>query len=687
MIRKIILAGFIAVSTLFCSAATLATPSLNSDSTGSDKNLNERFYRYYSAMMVDSAILMLDKIIDLRHSVGDLEGEASARWNKIALLNNSARYDTLLIVAEEQMEWFKEHDIWNRFYQAWQRKCSANHDMGRMQTALREARAMGDDAQKRNDNTGRAMAYKQMGIVYYDIRQLEQAALAFRNSIRLLRQEGENSGMMSGVYDGLCQTLDRAMKYDEELKTAREWYDHLAAVLAAHSLETVAPPYVSCHLAHAAAYIGMRDYEEAVKSIEEAKRYHFISKSTLSLYYIYEMEVRLALAQGRANDALAYADSIKQMNVTVDDKITELRADALLDAGQPSESARLFRYLYYRKDSVFTRDMRTQLDELSTLFRIDEMQRDQQTVRMRYAIAFGVLIVLALTLFLIFRWRESRKLTEKNLELAEKNAELKKASKLAEESSRMKTEFIKNISHEIRTPLNILNGFTQVFTMSEAHLTEEEKTEMRERVAENSKRITELVNKMLELSDASSHSVIDCQESVLLSEIAAEAAVVTGIANRPGLSYKMEWSADAEGASLQTNRQYAVRALTQLLDNSIKFQELPNNLSEACGNLQNVNKQNMVTLRVTINKMMDCANFEVEDTGIGIPPHEAEHIFEEFVQLNSFYDGTGIGLTVARNIARRLGGDVILDTTYSNGARFVMTLPLKGYSHSMVVEA
>ena len=67
--------------------------------------------------------------------------------------------------------------------------------------------------------------------------------------------------------------------------------------------------------------------------------------------------------------------------------------------------------------------------------------------------------------------------------------------------------------------------------------------------------------------------------------------------------------------------------------------------------------------------------FTVEDTGIGIPAEEAEHIFEEFVQLNVYYDGTGIGLTVARSLARRLGGDVVLDTQYTGGARFIMTLP------------
>ena len=68
--------------------------------------------------------------------------------------------------------------------------------------------------------------------------------------------------------------------------------------------------------------------------------------------------------------------------------------------------------------------------------------------------------------------------------------------------------------------------------------------------------------------------------------------------------------------------------------------------------------------------------FIIEDTGIGIKPDEAEHIFEEFVQLDEYYEGTGIGLTVARSVARRMGGDIRLDTQYTQGARFIATLPI-----------
>lgn len=212
----------------------------------------------------------------------------------------------------------------------------------------------------------------------------------------------------------------------------------------------------------------MRNFEKAVESIEKAKEYNTITRAALSQYYIYEMLVRLELAQGHPAAALAFADSIKQMDITVDNKIAELRADALLQVNQGMEAAQIYRNLFIQKDSVFSRDMRTQLDELNMLFRIDEMQREQQTVRIRYTMVIAVLVVMSLLFFLVYRLRELRKMADKNRELAEKNIELQQANERAEESSKMKTEFIKNISHEIRTPLNILNGFTQVLTPTTA---------------------------------------------------------------------------------------------------------------------------------------------------------------------------------------------------------------------------
>ncbi len=239
----------------------------------------------------------------------------------------------------------------------------------------------------------------------------------------------------------------------------------------------------------------------------------------------------------------------------------------------------------------------------------------------------------------------------------------------AMESSRMKTDFIQQISHEIRTPLNILCGFAQVFT-SGMDFNEATQQEMKKGIVENTERITSLVNKMLELAEAGSCIPLERNEQVQAIQIAARAADNSCILQSTHLDFDLDISPEAEIAMLTTAFAPAARALALLLDNAMKF----THPAEAAGGANAVKEKAHVVLRITLDDNM--AIFAVEDTGIGIAPKESEHIFEEFVQLDNYYDGTGIGLTVARSIARKLGGDIKLDTNYSNGARFVYTLPI-----------
>ena len=243
----------------------------------------------------------------------------------------------------------------------------------------------------------------------------------------------------------------------------------------------------------------------------------------------------------------------------------------------------------------------------------------------------------------------------------------------AVESSRMKSDFIQQISHEIRTPLNILSGFTQILT-SGMELDEAMKQEVSQGIADNTQRITGLVNKMLELADANSQAEIARDDDVLVVQIAAQAADESRITMAQHLTFDLQIAPEAEMAMLHTNLQQATRALVLLLDNAMKF----THPAEAAGGSAAVTEKARVVLSVAMASQQTGQQvaFAVEDTGIGVPPEEAEHIFDEFVQLDEYYDGTGIGLTVARSIARRLGGDVTLDTAYTGGARFVLVLPV-----------
>ena len=342
---------------------------------------------------------------------------------------------------------------------------------------------------------------------------------------------------------------------------------------------------------------------------------------------------------------------------------------ANINAGRKDSALYTAKQIAEHFDSAYLWQKQSQMAEMATVFDIQgkEMQIAEQKAKLMHTrvIALGVVIILLVVFFIgyaLIRRQERKRLEEKNLQLTI-------ANERAEESSRMKTKFIQQISHEFRTPLNILSGFAQVLTASGVTLDEASREEANKQILENTDRITDLVKKMLELSEVSSRAVIELTDHVSVMHIAAEAVAVSGITRANHLVFRMDPQEGSESVMLNTCQSAAVRALSLLLDNAMKF-TAP---EESYGHQSSSDEKQRAILKL---KVVDGGvQFVVEDTGIGVPAEEAERIFDEFVQLNEFYDGTGIGLTVARSLARRLGGDIVLDTSYTNGARFVMTLP------------
>lgn len=149
-------------------------------------------------------------------------------------------------------------------------------------------------------------------------------------------------------------------------------------------------------------------------------------------------------------------------------------------------------------------------------------------------------------------------------------------------------------------------------------------------------------------------------DNVMVTQVAEDAIRLSGIDTIQYLKFETVIAPDAAATMLSTNLAKAERALIHLLDNALKF-----------------TTEGSVRLLVNVNMDKMQAIYTVEDTGSGIEAADAERIFEPYVKLNQYFDGEGIGLTVSRNIARRLGGDLILDTDYAGpGSRFVLTLPI-----------
>jgi signal transduction histidine kinase len=611
-----------------------------------------------------AALAQVEAQIIYEQRAGNIVKEGEARWLKMVTLKNYSQTQEQADEADVQMEWFYEHSQWDNYYRTWQLKANAMSAMGKLQQSLHETQRMLDDAKARNNKLGRAMAYKQIGVIYLNMKQTEPAVEALKRYAELMKDEEDDFSSLSSIYYRMAKAYDYDKRYDRELQLTGEWFEFLHSKVGKVKVAEVRECWHACYLARAAAFIGLNRLDDAKLALDTAAHHAHLINRALSFHHYYKMQARYYLAKGNAVKALLYTDSVALITTERDDHIEEVRAQALMMEGQGIEAAQIYQRLYHEKDSLFGRDARQHLDELNTLFQVDELKTEQQRVRLLYTLITASSIVLALLLLLFYGWRSA--IRQKKV-----NEELRLANERAKASSKMKSEFIRNITHEIRTPLNIVSGFTQILTAQDMNLPDEEKKDIQERVTENTDRITNLVDRMLELSDASSEALIERNDETNVVDIVSQAIDHSKIAlhTQPGRStmdgmpqrFKSAEStvtfevSQIQMIHLRTNKIYAIRALAQLLENAMKFTH-----------------EGSITLSMTYTDSK--IQFVVEDTGIGIPAQERDHIFEEFVQLDPFTDGTGIGLTVARSIAQRMGGDLWLDTSYTQGSRFIFEL-------------
>lgn len=172
-------------------------------------------------------------------------------------------------------------------------------------------------------------------------------------------------------------------------------------------------------------------------------------------------------------------------------------------------------------------------------------------------------------------------------------------------------------------------------------------------------KLAALAGGISDLDDVEDQEPISRTDNIMVAQIANSAIKASGIESVTYLKFDLQVADDASYTMLSTNEAKASRALTHLLDNALKF-----------------TTEGTVTLKVTVDMDKMQAIYTVEDTGAGIAPEDAERIFEPYVRLNQFFDGQGIGLTVARQIARRLQGDLTYEPAEGGGSRFTLILPI-----------
>ena len=244
-----------------------------------------------------------------------------------------------------------------------------------------------------------------------------------------------------------------------------------------------------------------------------------------------------------------------------------------------------------------------------------------------------------------------------NEETAKRNDELAQARKLVEKAIHQKTAFVQDISHQIRTPLNIVMGFSQVLRDCGDEMPPEEVKQLTGLMNRNVKLLNRMVLMLLDSSDVGLSEEMKSQkeEHILVNKMARD-CISNVYAQFPDSSIAFATSI-SDQFSLHTNKLYLVRCLRELLYNAAKFSDGKH-----------------IILRVAkIGKML---RFVVEDKGPGIDKAYMNQMFVPFTKVNNLSEGLGLGLPLTKRHAENLGGDMIIDTSYIEGCRIILELPI-----------
>lgn len=236
---------------------------------------------------------------------------------------------------------------------------------------------------------------------------------------------------------------------------------------------------------------------------------------------------------------------------------------------------------------------------------------------------------------------------------------LKRSNEKVRLANEAKTRFVQNMSHEVRTPLNAIVGFSQLLALPDGSFSAEEKDEFSGHIINNTKMLTMLLDDILNASAMDSGKYRISYEDGEVHFMCQAAISSAEHRLQPGV--RMYYAPESEEPFVFRTDPRRVQQI------------LINYLTNACKHTT----KGEIKLSSSLTENPGYVTFAVTDTGPGVPPENAEKIFDRFTKLNEFVQGTGLGLSICRDIAVRMGAKVFLDTSYTaGGARFVFTVPV-----------
>lgn len=520
---------------------------------------------------------------------------------------------------------------------------------GNIGLAVDKARQMYEQARAQNNPLGIALSFQALGDTYLHSNQNAQALQAFADAEQLL----ENSDDKLVKLRLNIQQMQVAVNLNQP--EALQSYLMKARKLLDFSELSDKKSYIFQLLFYQTLYnIHMKEAESAGNSLKQIDQLYGNDKTFARMRH--HLAFRYYELIGEYEKALSYCDSTLNA-VAAGDNMNEYKhflvnkAVLLEKIDRKPEACELYNRSEELGDSLNTQRYSQQIDSLHVSYWVDQMALENAAAHNRLLawILGGALLILIIAIFLIVKVKRQNRalLTSKN--------QLKNMQKEASDSYQTKSLFLSNMSHELRTPLNAIVGFSQILATG-MEVDDETKEQFGSLINQNADLLMKLFNDVATFSALKDSNIkfdfAKC-DAVLLCR-----NVLDTVDKVKRTAAEVNFVSSVNFLEINTDSGRLQQVLINLLINATKF-----------------TSSGRITLKLDVTEQQE-AQFTVEDTGRGIPLEKQPHIFERFEKLHEGVQGAGLGLSICQLIINYVGGRIWIDSSYTDGARFVFTHPL-----------
>ena len=637
-------------------------------------NVDSSLYAYYQRCqehLLEPVVLsMSDTLFRMASGQNDQRMQAVALSTRLDYYYYQANNeDSIIFYTNKVKQFAKEIQQSKYYYFAWANRLILYYlKTGRSNIALYEAEKVLKEAQAEDNKTGLMYCYNIMSQIY-TIKNFDVMASEWRvKEIELTEKYKLENYNISNTYAQLANYYITHHQPEPALEALEK------AVKTANS----ASHKILAKLTYVEYYSEFKDFSAAEKMLKECRELFDQDKRLDSLKKrFYRTE---AFYYQRSKQFVKALEAVEKQKAE-EQRLNEyamssgqyrLKGEIYRQMGRPDEAVKFLKKYIEVDDSLKIANEQLASSEYATLLNVEKLNAEKkelmlqaQEKELHNKTTLIISLIILLGILFIFLYRENflkRKLKVSEAELKTKNEELtvsreelRKAKDIAEASSRMKTTFIQSMTHEIRTPLNSIVGFSQV--LSDHYSNSPETQEFVNIIKSNSNDLLRLVTDVLALSELDQYEQLPTDDETDMNTICQLASEVAKDNRQKDVEVLFEPA--KENLLIRSNSERISQVLNNLAHNAAKF-----------------TTHGSIRIAYSVLEAEKKIEISVTDTGTGIPKDQQEAVFERFYKMNSFTQGTGLGLPICRSIAEKLGGSLRIDSSYTDGCRMILTLPL-----------